>query len=477
VTAKDRFDLVVIGAGPAGLAGAIAAGIFGRKVALVERAAAVGGALVNTGTLPSKTLRETALALSGFRSRELYGVDLSLRRTARVADFLRHEREVKVVAHREIRERLARFDVQRFEGSARFVSPHVVEVVPNGRTGGAPRRLHGRFVLVATGSRPTRPPEFPFEHPRVFDSDEILGLARLPKSLAVIGAGVIGSEYASTFNALGAKVHLVDGRDALLPFLDGELSRRLAAAMAAFGVRFHWKERVKSCTAPARGPVCLALSSGARLEVEAVLVAAGRRACVEGLALEAAGLAVNGRGLLEVDAQYRTRVPNVLAAGDVIGFPSLASVSSEQARVAVSRAFRIGLKEEIASLLPSGIYTIPEASTVGATEEKLREEGVDFVVGRSAYAENPRGAIIGDRSGFLKLLFRRSDMKLLGVHVMGEHATELVHIGLMVMLAGGGADLFERGCFNVPTLSQLYKDAAYRARITRDFPAAARRRR
>jgi NAD(P) transhydrogenase len=473
--AEGRFDLVVIGAGPAGLAGAIAASLFGKKVALVEREKVVGGALINTGTLPSKTLRETALALSGLETRDLYGVDLSLRRKVRVADFLHHERAVKRITRRDAEERLDLVGVERFTGQARFAAPDVVEVVPSKGRGGRPVTLRARFVLIATGSRPARPPEFPFEHPDVWDSDQILELERLPRRLAVIGAGVIGAEYASTFDALGCEVHLVDGRDSLLPFLDAEIAGRLQSTMAQLGVRFHWKERVKACRAPRRGAIGLELSSGARLEVEAVLVAAGRRACIDGLRLEAAGLSVNERGLFEVDHRFRTKVKSIFAAGDVVGFPSLASVSAEQARVAVCAAFGVPLKKEIAPLFPSGIYTIPEVGTIGATEEKLKEEKADYVVGRAQYATNARGAIIGDRAGMLKLLFLRKDMRLLGVHVIGEQATELVHIGMMTLLQGGGARDLQRACFNVPTLSNLYKDAAYRAQISRDMPAVARR--
>jgi len=472
---QRSFDLVVIGAGPAGLAGAIAAAIFGRKVALIERERALGGALINTGTLPSKTLRETALALSGLRTRNLHGVDLSLRRTVRVADFLHHERAVKRSTRADAEERLARLGVERFTGMARFIARDVVEVAPPKGRRGAPIRLRGRMVLIATGSRPSQPKEFPFGHPRVWDSDRILDLERLPERLAVIGAGVIGSEYASTFDALGCEVHVVDGRESLLPFLDGEIAQRLQSAMERLGVRFHWKERVVACKAPPRGPIRLALTSGATLAVDAVLVAAGRRAAVDGLGLEAAGLAVNERGVLEVDASYRTRVRGICAAGDVVGPPSLASVGAEQARVAVAAAFGGLFKKEIAPLFPSGIYTIPKVGAVGATEEALKEQGVDYVVGRSEYAKNARGAIVGDRAGMLKLLFRRRDLKLLGVHMVGEQATELVHVGMMTLVGGGGAAELQRACFNVPTLSNLYKDAAYRAQIARDLPDVARR--
>jgi NAD(P) transhydrogenase len=468
----ERFDLVVVGAGPAGLAGAIAGGILGKRVAIVERGRDLGGALVNTGTLPSKTLRETALALAGFRSRELYGVDLSLRRAARVADFLRHEREVKGIARNEVAERLRMLGIERIDGSVRFLGPSALEVTRPRRSA---RRLRARFVLVATGSAPVRPPEFPFDHPRVWDSDRVLELERVPRRLAVIGAGVIGAEYASTFRALGVEVHVVDGRERLLPFLDEEVSRRLESAMSDLGVRFHWKQRVKACAARARGALRISFDSGRTMVVDAVLVAAGRRACVEGLGIENAGLALDERGHLRVDARFRTAVKNVFAAGDVVGFPALASVGAEQARVAVCAAFGARLKESLEPLYPTGIYTIPEVSTVGATEETLRERGVEYVVGRAAYADNARGAIIGDRNGFLKLLFRKRDMKLLGAHMMGEQAAELVHIGLMTLLRGGGASDLQRACFNVPTLSNLYKDAAYRAQIESDLPKAARR--
>ena len=471
-TRKDHYDLVVIGGGPAGLAGAITAGVLGKRVALIERSRHLGGALINTGTIPSKTLRETALALSGLRSRQLHGVDLSLRRTARVADFLHHERAVKRGARAEVAERLAHVGVEHLHGAARFVGPHELELtVPRGR----PRRLRARRILIATGSRPTWPAEFPVGHPRVWDSDRILELERLPRRLAVIGAGVIGSEYASTFRALGAQVFLVDGRAQLFPFLDAELARRLEAAMRAQGVEFRWNERVVACAAPRRGPIRLELSSGAKLSVDAVLVAAGRRAAVEGLGLEAAGVELDERGLIPVDRHFRTRVAHLHAAGDVVGFPALASASAEQARVAVCAAFGARLKRELSAHYPSGIYTIPEASTVGATEESLRAQGVDYVVGRAEYASNARGAIIGDRSGFLKLLFRRSDLRLLGAHLLGEQAIELVHVALMTMTCAGGAAELERACFNVPTLGNLYKEATYRARIARDLPAAARR--
>ena len=464
MNAPTAFDLVVLGAGPAGIQAALAGALFGKSVALIERGTHIGGALVNTGTLPSKTLRETALTLAGVRARGLE-VDVTLRREVCVADLLRHERTVAEVERARLAGMLDELGVRRYAGTGRFVDAHTLEIVT---PGSASTRLTGAKIMIATGSTPARPEEFPFEHPRVYDSDAILSLGALPRRMAVIGAGVIGCEYACTFAALGAEVHLVDGRDVLLPFLDAEVSHALAEAMSANGIRFHWKEKVLECTAPPKGDLTLALSSGAKLEVDSVLVAAGRRSNVEALALAKAGLAANERGLLEVDEAFRTSVPHIHAVGDVIGFPALASTSMEQARLAVCVAFEMPYKREISTLLPSGIYTIPEASCVGATEEQLKERGEDYVVGRAPYAQNSRGTIIGDRQGFLKLLFRRADMKLLGVHVLGELATELVHVGLMTMICGGGAQELSEACFNVPTLSDLYKSATYRAQLTRD---------
>jgi NAD(P) transhydrogenase len=331
---------------------------------------------------------------------------------------------------------------------------------PDGRE----TRLRGERILIATGSSPLRPPEFPFGDERVHDSNEILELRTLPRRLAVIGCGVIGSEYASTFAALGCEVHLVDGRDALLPFLDAEISRALADAMSANGVRFHWGENVVRCDASRPGDVILDLDSGRSLACDGVLVCAGRSSNTAQLDLAAAGLTPGKRGLLQVGAHFQSReIPHIYAAGDVIGAPALAATGIEQARVAVCHAFGDELKSEISPLLPTGIYTIPEASMVGETEAGLQTKQIPYLAGRARYADLPRGQIIGDLTGFLKLLFARDDLRLLGVHVMGEHATEIVHIGLVAMLSGATAELFNRACFNYPTLGDLYKNAAYDA--------------
>src|SRR5688572_661154 len=456
-----QFDLVVLGGGPAGTSGALAAGLLGKKVALVEMAARLGGAGINTGTIPSKTLRETALVLSGWRSRQLHGVDLSLRRDATVADFMRHEQNVTDGKRRRIEGRLEVRGVTRFQGVASFVDPHTIRVTGADQT---EQLISGDKILIATGSSPLRPPEFPFEDDRVHDSNEILELKALPKKLIVIGGGVIGSEYAGTFAALGAEVHLVDGRDTLMPFLDAEISRGLADAMAANGVHFHWKEKVVKCDASRPGEVILTMSSGKTLAGDGVLVCAGRSSNTESLNLAAAGLTPGKRGLVQVGAHFKsTEVPHIYGAGDVVGPPALAATGIEQARVAVFHAFGETLKSDIEPLLPTGIYTIPEASCAGDTEAVLVEKKIPYIAGRARYGDIPRGDIIGDNVGFLKLLFHRDDLRLLGVHVMGEQATEVVHIGLMAMMMNATAELFNRACFNYPTLGDLYKYAAYDA--------------
>lgn len=453
------YDLVVLGSGPAGEKGAAQAAYFGKRVALVERETAFGGAAANTGTLPSKTLRETALTLSGFRARGLYGVDLSLRRQATVKDFLHREHQVVDAERLRVAGNLGRHHIDTFRGSASFLDPHRIRVAA---PAGPPVELRGAVVLVATGSSPRRPPEFPADHPRVYDSDSILSLGAMPKRLIVVGGGVIGCEYACTFAALGVEVTLVDGRDILLPFLDRELSAALKEALLRLGVRLALNEKVKACRAGAE-EVALDLGSGATLAADAVLVAAGRTSNTGGLDLAAAGLATGERGLLEVDVHYRTKVPHIYAAGDVIGFPALASTSMEQARLAMVHAFDLKYKTDLAPVLPYGIYTIPELAMAGETEESLKAKGVDYVAGRARYEQNARGIIIGDAHGFLKLLFRRDDLRLLGVHVIGEIASELSHIGLTALMLGAGADLFIRSCYNYPTLGELYKYAAYDA--------------
>lgn len=457
VETKD-YDLVVIGGGPAGEKGAAQAAYFGKKVALVEREEHYGGAAANTGTLPAKTLRETSLMLSGFRARGLYGVDLSTGTETNVETFLHRERRVKERERDRIVENIKRHGIDGYRGVGSFVDPHTVRVESPGQK---TVHLKGEVVLICTGSSPRRPDEYPFDDSRVHDSDSILHLQEMPKSMVVIGGGVIGSEYACTFAALDIEVTLVDRHDILLTFLDEELSLSLMDRMRQNGIEIV-QDGVESCTAESEG-IKLELTSGKSIVSDLLLVAAGRISNVGLLNLEAAGITPGDRGLIKVNEMYRTEVDHIYAVGDVIGFPALASTSMEQARVAMVDAFELQYKKQVAPILPFGIYTIPEVSMAGATEEELKKKGIPYVVGKAMYGENPRGTIIGDRDSFLKLIYSLDDMTLLGVHAIGEIATEIVHIGLIALMNECHAEIFIRTCFNYPTLGDLYKYATYSA--------------
>ena len=456
VAAAEKFDVVVIGCGPAGEKGGAQAAYFGKKVAVIERAVTVGGSCINTGTVPSKTLRESALYFSGLQQRGLYGIDYSLKENLTVHDFMHHEREVVEMERQRILRNLELHGIELVRGQASFEDGHTVVV--SGQQG--TRKLQGEVILIATGSKPHRPAEIAFDDVHTFDSDTFLRIERIPKSLAVIGGGVIGCEYASIFMALGVEVTLVDGRDRLLPFLDAEISERLRDRFLGLGMHLWFNERPMKVENGAGG-ARLHMKSGKTLEVEAALFAAGRRAAVDGLNLEKAGLAINDKGYLGVDENYRTAIAHIYAAGDVIGFPALASTSMEQGRVAACHAFGLKYKQRVASLLPMGIYTIPEISAAGETEESCKEKGIEYCVGRAKYENNARGHITGDTAGMLKLIFSRQDRKLLGVSMIGESATELIHIGMMVLDNGLTIDEFIEAVFNYPTLSETYKYAAY----------------
>jgi NAD(P) transhydrogenase len=454
------YDLVVLGAGPAGEKGAAQAAYFGKRVACVERADEPGGAAVHTGTLPSKTLRETALFLSGFRQRELYGLSVELKPEVAVPKLLSRKDAVRELEVARIKWNLERHRVPLLRGAARFVDAHTVEL---SGAGGAPRRITSEFFLVATGSRPHHPPDIPFDDEDVDDSDTILQIDRLPATMLIVGGGVIGCEYASMFAAMRVAVTLVEARPRLLAFLDGEIAERLRGAMQALGVTFHLGQSTSRIRRePGRG-IVTTLASGVEIDAEKVLASSGRSGWTEGLGLESLGVPVDKRGTIPVDGDYRTVVPNIYAAGDVIGFPALASTSMEQARVAVCHAFGFTYKRQVSHLQPFGIYTIPEVSYVGFSEEAAREKGVDAVVGRAFYRDNARGKIIGDKDGVIKLVVERSTRKLLGCHCIGERASELVHIGQTAMLLGGTIDVFIEGVFNYPTLSEMFKYAAYDA--------------
>jgi NAD(P) transhydrogenase len=454
----ETFDLVVIGSGPAGEKGAAQAAYFGKKVALVEKAPALGGASVHTGTLPSKTLRETALYMTGFQRRSLYGMSLEVDKDASLRQLMGRLRTVTEQQVTQINRNMDRHGVTVVRGEAAFVSPNEVDV---GASDGGTRRLRAPYFLVAPGSSPHRPAGVPFDDPDVEDSDTILDLDRIPLSLAVVGGGVIGCEYACLFGALGTAIIVIEGRGSLLGGLDGEMSIGMKTALERGGHEVMLGDAVEAITRIPGGPLRIALKSGKVLQVDKILYSAGRAGNTKGLGLDKAGLTLDARGRIGVNEHFQTAQPHIYAAGDVVGNPALASVSMEQGRVAACHAFGIPYKTHVAPLTPFGVYTIPEISMVGATEEELKAKAVPYEVGRARYESNARGQIIGETDGALKLLFDPATKKLLGVHIIGDRATELIHIGQMVMSTGGSIDVFIDSIFNFPTLAELYKYAAY----------------
>ncbi|HET7631468.1 MAG TPA: Si-specific NAD(P)(+) transhydrogenase [Gemmatimonadaceae bacterium] len=455
---SDHFDLVVIGAGPAGEKGAAQAAYFGKRVCIIERAPRPGGAAVNTGTIPSKTLRETALYFSGIRQRGLYGIDLRVKRDISVRDFMQRERSVVETEWELIGENLNRHAIESIQGSARFHDAHTVEVE---RYGKPTRRITGDVILVATGSHPQPPENFEIDGTVVVDSDSLLTVQKIPRRMIVIGGGVIGCEYACTFAALGVRVTIVDAKSRLLAHLDAELSEALRQQVTArLGIVIH-ADTTARAVALHDGYADVTLSDGTVLSAECVLYCAGRHGTVADLGLEALGVKTNARGYLQVDEHYHTGVGNIYAAGDVIGFPALASVSMEQARVAVCHAFELKYKQRVAALLPYGVWTIPEIATVGESEDSLKRRNEPYEVGRASYRLNPRGLILGDVDGFLKILFRPDDERVLGVSIVGDSACELIHVGMTCMSFGGTLDFFIQSVFNYPSLADAYKYAAY----------------
>jgi NAD(P) transhydrogenase len=453
------YDLIVIGSGPAGEKAAAAAGHFEKSVCMIERQACLGGAGVNTGTLPSKTLRETALYLSGFAQRGLYGIDHCVQREGiSVPQFMVRKDWVVKTEIEQISKNLARHRVTLVHGNARFVDAHTVEVE---LTEGGTRAIRADKVLIATGSSPRRPANLPFDDPDVEDSDTILDLDRIPDTMTVVGGGVIGCEYASIFACLGVKVTLLEARPALLGFLDQEITDLLTKRLVALGIDIRLGDDVERIVDVPGPGVHVETKSGLRFGAGKVLIAAGREGNVSGLGLERIGVKIDERKRVVVDSTYRTSVPNVYAAGDVLGFPALASTSMEQGRIAVLHAFDLPFKLDIGEELPYGLYTIPEVASIGLSEEDCQKKSIAYEVGRAWYRDNPRGQIVGDLEGLLKLVFRADDQRLVGVHIIGEKATEVVHIGQMVMRFRGTVDAFARCVFNYPTLSDMYKYAAY----------------
>ncbi len=450
-----QFDLVCIGSGPAGQRAAVQAAKLGKKVAVIERAQCLGGVCVNTGTIPSKTFREAvvahALALRTNRGAQpLSRTDLATQLLSRVSDVVQREFEV-------IENQLGRNDVVLMRGTAAFEDAHSIVVeTPDGF-----RRVSASHFVVAVGTRPARPPGEDLGPDLLLTSDMLLSMRELPRTLAVVGGGVIGIEYASMFAALGVQVTLIERHERPLEFLDHEIVDELLHQMRNHNVTLRLREAVAKIEAVGDKPrrASILLESGKRLVSDFVLYSIGRVGSTEGLGLEKAGIPVDERGRITVDENLRTCVPHVYAAGDVIGFPALAATSSEQGRLAACHAFGVEARP-MESHFPVGIYAIPELSSVGLTEERLTEQKVPYEVGVARYREIARGQILGDDTGFLKMLFHRETRNLLGVHAIGTHATELIHIGQAVIGLGGGLDYFLRTVFNYPTLAECYKVAA-----------------
>jgi len=452
----QHYDLIVIGSGPAGEKGAAQAAYLGKRVAIIERSARVGGTGINTGTVPSKTLREAALYYSGLRQRGLYGIDYSLRENMSVADFMHRKHIVIESEHKLIENNINRHNITLIQGEASLLDAHTVQVTSEA----GEKKVHADIILIATGSSPYHPPEIQVDDHLIYDSDSILDMDRIPKTMAVMGGGVVGTEYASIFTALGVNVILVEPRERLLPFVDTEMIHRLTDRLKSLGLKFALGDKAVEVK-PTGNRVHLRLKTLGVLDVDIVLVASGRQSNVQALNLGQVGVKMEDKGLIVVNENYQTSVPNIYAAGDVIGFPALASTAMEQARVAMVHAFDPAYQESISPVLPIAVYTIPEISSVGLTEDGCRNMDIPYLVGRAYYEDNPRGQIIGDMSGMVKLVFAPDDKKLLGVHIIGEQASELIHIAAHVMLVNGTIDVFIQSVYNYPTLADLYKYAAY----------------
>jgi NAD(P) transhydrogenase len=448
------FDLLVIGSGPGGQKAAIAAAKLDKHVAIAERPEMLGGVCNNTGTIPSKTLREAVLYLTGLDQREMYGQSYRLKDEVTIADLTTRTRHVVSRENDVVRSQLTRNRVTILTGTARFTGPNTVEIAQ----GDQAREVTAENVVIATGTRPARPETVAFDERTIIDSDGILLLQKVPRSMVVAGAGVIGIEYASMFAALGTKVTVVEQRERMLEFCDVEVVEALKYHLRDLAVTFRFGERVSSVEAHPGGAIAL-LASGKRIPADTVMYSAGRQGQTVDLDLAAAGLAADKRGRITVDEFFQTSVPHIYAVGDVIGFPALAATSMEQGRLAAHHA--CGEPAHSAhQLQPIGIYSIPEISFIGKTEDELTRECVPFEVGVSRYRELARGQIIGDSYGVLKLLVSPEDRTLLGVHVFGTGATELVHIGQAVMGCGGTVDYLVDAVFNYPTLAESYKVAA-----------------
>jgi NAD(P) transhydrogenase len=451
-----KFDLIVIGSGPAGQRAAIQGAKCGRKVAVIEQREVIGGACINTGTIPSKTMREAVMHLSGFQFQGIYVINYHVKEKITMADLGFRVNQVIKTEVDVTQAQLARNGVEVIIGRASFIdSTHVRATNSSGQVD-----LEAPLTIIATGTKPAVSSKVPLNGRTIVNSDQILTIPEIPRTLIVVGGGVIGVEYACMFAILGVRVILIEKRPRLLEFADGEIVEALAYHLRDHRVTLRLNEEVASVEEIAGGGVVANLQSNKKILGDALLYAVGRQGNVDEMNLEAAGLAADSRGRIEVDAEYHTKVPNIFAAGDVIGFPSLASVSMEQGRIAAANALGLKIQSNPATY-PYGIYTIPEISFTGKTEEQLTEEDVPYEVGLAYYRETARGQIRGDTTGRLKIIFHRETREILGVHIIGEGASELLHIGQAVMILKGTVDYFVETVFNYPTLAECYKQAAF----------------
>ncbi len=473
----EKYDLIIIGAGAGGITAAIEASSLGLKVALVEKEERIGGAFILTGTIPSKTIRETSVFLDEYKNRNLYGIDLVLKEGLTIRKIMKREKDVVRKRIKEAKKRIYLKNVKLYNGFGTFLDKNKIKILKKNKKS---EIIYGSYIIISTGSKPKRNPLFPFDENLIYDSDSILKLNEIPKSLCIIGAGTIGLEYASIFSLLGIKVSVIDSRKKILSFLDFEIVDRLIKNMKERGIKFYLGKELKGLKKKKKS-ITLTLSDNKEVNSSKLLVCLGRIGNTENLSLEKVGVQKNERGLIKVNSNFQTSISNIYAIGDVIGKPALASTAMEQGRLVVDYIFNKKYENTLPSILPYAIYTVPEISMVGLTEDFLKEKGISYGVGRADYLSITKGSIIGDERGLIKLLVskRAQEIKnfdlpnylaqdkkikknqLLGVHIIGENASEIIHIGLACLYYHGTIDYFLQSVFNFPTLSDGFKIASY----------------